>query len=330
MESLWARLSLRVQAAIAVVAPCMAVALFAAIYFPARLNEQASEALEKQAISIGQLSVNNAAPIMRLIRDGLATTDELNGIFEGVRAGGNIAQLGALAVTKETVTVIDTQRFVSVGNGLGAQLLGDLAPGRYEVPPVGQCQTLRGQFLEVRCTAKDQDYEAVMVLRVSVDSLAARQRENAIVGVWVLLVALAVGLTLALLVSSAIAGPLRAVTRVAVEVAQGDVREKHVVVGGSTEVSSMAASVNDMLTALRALVRQMVDLTGNLGAAAKGLTAASNDQTHVTSQQSAYAQQIAATFEELQRTAQSITRPTFLGNKWAYTPPSSVPYEMPK
>ena len=34
MESLWARLSLRVQAAIAVVAPCMAVALFAAIYFP--------------------------------------------------------------------------------------------------------------------------------------------------------------------------------------------------------------------------------------------------------------------------------------------------------
>jgi len=310
MELFWAKLSLRVQAAIAVVAPCVAVALFAAIYFPARLNEQASEALEKQAISIGQLSVNNAAPIMRLIRDGLATPEELNGIFEGVRAGGNIAQLGALAIAPDTVTQTEGRRFVNVEKAGKGQLQGDLPPGRYEVPAAGQCQVEHTQFLEVRCTAKDQDYEAAMVVRVSVDSLAARQRENQIVGVWVLLVALAIGLTLALLVSSAIAGPLRAVTRVAVEVAQGDVREKHVVVGGSTEVSSMASSVNDMLTSLRALVRQMVELTGNLGAAAKGLTIASNDQTHVTSQQSAYAQQIAATFEELQRTAESITRST--------------------
>lgn len=313
MGSLWAGLSLRVQAAIAVVLPCVAVALFASIYFPSRLNEQAGEALERQAVSVGQLSVNNAAPIMRLIRDGLATPSELNGIFEGVRAGGNVTQLGALAVTKDvTRRTPEGKRFVKleVGEGRQTQLQGDLPSGEYEIPEAGQCHIERHAVLDVRCTAKDQDYEAAMIIRFSLENLAAQQRENQVVGVWVLLAAVVLGLMLALLISGAIAGPLGVVSRVAREVAAGDVTVNQVDVGGATEVRSMAASVNDMLASLRTLVRQMVDLTGRLGEAAKGLNVASNDQTHVTSQQSAYAQQIAATFEELSRTAESITRST--------------------
>lgn len=313
MGSLWAGLSLRVQAAIAVVLPCVAVALFASIYFPSRLNEQAGEALERQAVSVGQLSVNNAAPIMRLIRDGLATPSELNGIFEGVRAGGNVTQLGALAVTKDvTRRTPEGKRFVKleVGEGKTTQLQGDLPSAEYEIPEPGQCHIERGAVLDVRCSAKDQDYEAAMIIRFSLENLAAQQRENQIVGVWVLLAAVVLGLMLALLISGAIAGPLGVVSRVAREVAAGDVTVRQVDVGGATEIQSMAASVNDMLASLRTLVGQMVDLTGRLGEAAKGLNVASNDQTHVTSQQSAYAQQIAATFEELSRTAESITRST--------------------
>ncbi|PZR05025.1 MAG: methyl-accepting chemotaxis protein [Archangium gephyra] len=313
MGSLWAGLSLRVQAAIAVVLPCVAVALFASIYFPSRLNEQAGEALERQAVSVGQLSVNNAAPIMRLIRDGLATPSELNGIFEGVRAGGNVTQLGALAVTKDvTRRTPEGKRFVKleVGEGKTTQLQGDLPSAEYEIPEPGQCHIKRGAVLDVRCSAKDQDYEAAMIIRFSLENLAAQQRENQIVGVWVLLAAVVLGLMLALLISGAIAGPLGVVSRVAREVAAGDVTVRQVDVGGATEIQSMAASVNDMLASLRTLVGQMVDLTGRLGEAAKGLNVASNDQTHVTSQQSAYAQQIAATFEELSRTAESITRST--------------------
>ncbi|MGV3624018.1 MAG: methyl-accepting chemotaxis protein [Archangium sp.] len=313
MGSLWAGLSLRVQAAIAVVLPCVAVALFASIYFPQRLNEQAGEALERQAVSVGQLSVNNAAPIMRLIRDGLATASELNGIFEGVRAGGNVTQLGALAVTKDVVRrTPEGKRFVKleVGEGKTTQLQGDLPSGEYEIPEPGMCHIERGAVLDVRCSAKDQDYEAAMIIRFSLENLAAQQRENQVVGVWVLLAAVVLGLMLALLISGAIAGPLGVVSRVAREVAAGDVTVRQVDVGGATEIQSMAASVNDMLASLRTLVGQMVDLTGRLGEAAKGLNVASNDQTHVTSQQSAYAQQIAATFEELSRTAESITRST--------------------
>ncbi len=301
MGSLWSRLSLRVQAGIAVSLPCVAVALFASIYFPSRLNEQASEALEKQAISIGQLAVNNAAPVMRLIRDGLATEAELNGIFEGVRAGGNVTQLGVLTISPETSRTEGGVRSTEVRDDNAVQVKGDLPPDRFEVPPPGTCHTSRGQLLEVRCTARDDDYEATLVVRVSMESLYARQRENQVVGVWVLLSALGLGLALALFVSATIAGPLGVVSRVTV---------KQVEVGGSTEVRSMASSVNDMVSSLRALVRQMVDMTGALANASKGLTSASNDQTRVTSQQSAYAQQIAATFEELSRTAESITRST--------------------
>lgn len=313
MGSLWAALSLRVQAAIAVVLPCVAVALFASIYFPSRLNEQAGEALERQAVSVGQLSVNNAAPIMRLIRDGLATPSELNGIFEGVRAGGNVTQLGALALTKDVVSRDATGRRtvkLDVTDGKQTQLQGDLPSGSYEIPEPGQCHIERGAVLDVRCTAKDQDYEAAMIVRFSLEKLAAQQRENQIVGVWVLLAAVVLGLMLALLISGAIAGPLGVVSRVAREVAAGDVSVRTVDVGGATEIRSMAVSVNDMLASLRTLVAQMVDLTSRLGEAAKGLNVASSDQTHVTSQQSAYAQQIAATFEELSRTAESITRST--------------------
>lgn len=312
MGSLRARLSLRVQTAVAVVAPCVAVALFASIYFPSRLNEQASQALEQQARSVGQLAVNNAAPIMRLIRDGLATPSELSGIFEGVRASGNVTQLGALAVVVDgQVATEGGRRFVEVKPAdTTAQVQGDLPSGSYEVPPVGECFVTRGAVLDVRCTAKDQDFEATMVLRFSLEQFVQRQRENQIIGIWVLLAALGVGLTLAFVVSGAIAGPLGVVTRVAREVAAGDVTVPQVEVQGANEVASMAASVNDMLKSLRSLVTEMVGLTNRLKGAAGGLITASNDQAHVTNQQSAYSQQIAATFEELSRTAEMITQAT--------------------
>ncbi|MFO0598717.1 MAG: methyl-accepting chemotaxis protein [Myxococcaceae bacterium] len=311
MGSYWAALSLRVQAAIAVVVPCVAVALFTSIYFPSRLNEQAGQSLEKQAVSVGQLAVNNAAPIMRLIRDGLATPAELNGIFEGVRAGGNVMHLGALAVTKEQVKTEGGKRYLEVkAQDTKVQIQGDLPPGRYELAPPGECTVERGAVLDVRCTAVDQEFEAAMVVRFSLEQFVALQRENQVAGLWVLLAAVVAGLTLALFFSGAIAGPLGVVTRVAREVALGDVSVQQVEVGGANEVQSMATSVNDMLKSLRSLVSEMVALTRRLGDAAKGLNAASSDQTHVTSQQSAYAQQIAATFEELSRTAESITRST--------------------
>ncbi len=300
---LWARLSLRAQAAIAVVVPCLAVALFSAIYFPSRLNAQAAQALESQARAVAQLAVSNAVPTMRLVRDGLATPEDLKPTFEGVRASGTITHVGAVVVPEGASSV-------QLSEGSSAQVAGNLPVGVYAVPPTGSCDVTQGAMLEVRCTAKDQDYTGLVVTHISLATFSEQARRNQIVGLWVLFAALALGLALAFWSSAAIVGPLGTVSRVVRDVAAGDVRVAKIPVAGTNEVQSMAGSVNDMVESLRGLLSEMVQLTSRLAGAAKGLTAASHDQEHVTSQQSAYAQQIAATFEELSRTAESITRST--------------------
>jgi methyl-accepting chemotaxis protein len=308
---MWGKLSLRVQAAIAVLFPCVAVAVFTSWYFPQRLNEQAGQAIERQARSIGLLAVANAAPTMRLIHDKLATNDELDAVFAGVRASGNIEHAGALEVSADTLLTEGGKRYVVVkAEGDSAQVRGDLPAGKYEVAQTGHCEIERGRALVVRCAAKDQDYEALIVTQMSLQELVESERRNQTVGVWVLLATVLVGLGLAFLFSGALAGPIGVVTRVARTVASGDVSGEALNVQGSGEVRSMADSVNEMLSSLKVLVKQMVSLTDRLGGAAQGLIAASADQEHVTSQQSAYAQEIAATFEELSRTAEMIQAST--------------------
>ncbi len=325
MDSFFSRFSLRTQAALAVVLPCVVVAAFASVYFPRRLNEQAARALEQQIESVGRLAVANAAPTMRLIRDGLANPEELKTVFDGVRASGNVESMGALVVSAETIKKEGERRFVDIVAGEKKVMMeGDLKPGRYSVPAAGTCEIDRGQGLTVRCSQKDQDYEALMVISVSLRQLQEAERENQTVGLWVLLVAIGVGLTLAFVFSGALAGPMGVVTRVAREVAAGDVTVPQVTVGGVGEVRSMASSVNEMLASLRGLVTQMVSLSERLTGAAKGLQAASADQEHVTSQQSAYAQQIAATFEELSRTAEMITASTDVVEQAAIRTASAV------
>ncbi len=310
---MWGKLSLRVQAAVAVLLPCVAVAVFTSWYFPQRLNEQAGQAIERQARSIGVLAVANAAPTMRLIRDGLANPDELDAVFAGVRAGGNIDHVGALVVAPETVVADSGHRYVTVKADPGkvaVQVRGDLPPGRYEVPTEGKCEVERATSLWVRCAAKDQDYTAMIVAEISLSELTDAERRNQTVGIWVLLMTVVGGLALAFFFSGALAGPIGMVTRMARTVAGGDVSIEQLRVTGSGEVTSMADSVNEMLGNLKVLVKQMVSLTDRLGGAAQGLITASSDQEHVTSQQSAYAQEIAATFEELSRTAEMIQAST--------------------
>ena len=312
MRGFWSRLPLRVQAIVAVVLPCLAVALFASIFFPQRLNAQASEALQRQAESVGLLAVSNAAPTMRLIRDGLSQPEELDLVFSGIRAGKNVEGVGALVVSPETTVSEGGRRFVEVreDDKGKAQMRGDLAAGRYEVPQDGGCEVASDRAMVVRCAAKDQGFEAMVVVVFSLTALRDAERDNQTVGLWVLLVAVVGGLALSLLFSGALAGPMGVVTRVAKEVASGDVTVPSVEVSGADEVTSMASSVNEMLTNLRSLVTQMVGLTERLNGAAQGLIKASGDQEHVTSQQSAYAQEIAATFEELSRTAEMINAST--------------------
>src|SRR4051812_10242579 len=114
MEGLFSRLSLRSQAALAVVLPCVVVAVFTSIYFPQRLNQQATRALEQQVESVGRLAVVDAAPTIRLIRDGLVSPDELKKVFDGVHAGGGVETMGAVIVSGETVKHEGDRRVVEI------------------------------------------------------------------------------------------------------------------------------------------------------------------------------------------------------------------------
>ncbi len=310
MGSLWARLSLRIQAAIAVAAPCVVVALFTSIYFPARLNQQAADALEQQSTALAQLAATNAAPTVRLISDGLAQPDELASLINGLKTNTDLTQSGVVLVDPKRVAETAEGRTLELQKKDAALVFGDLPPARYRLPAAQGCSSNRIDQLEVLCSAKDKDTEVVVVLRFSLARFAQQKRDNQLVGAWVLLAALGAGLLLAFFLSSALAGPLGVVTRVARELAAGDITVQAVEVGGAPEVRSMASSVNEMVGSLKGLVGEMVSLSSRLSNAAKGLITASSDQEHVTSQQSAYAQQIAATFEELSRTAEMITRST--------------------
>ncbi len=332
---LWGRLSLRWQAAIAVLLPCVAVALFSSLYFPQRLNAQAEQSLRQKAQSIGVLASAEIAPTLRLIADGLADASDLDNVFEGATSGRYDAKKrevdltgsdvdfvvvlkgsgGTLKVSPQTVV---RQAVQPLPNGQKRELpVSELAvPERFDADGKrlrNVCELDDGPTLLLRCYVKDKAEDAaegLLAMAFKKDALLIMQRQNLNVGVWSGIGGATLGLLLALLFGRALANPVTRVTQAAREVASGDVTVPPVEVTSGGEIGSMAGSFNEMLANLRNLVGQMVELTGRLGNASQGLIGASRDQEHVTNQQAAYAQQIAATFEELSRTAEQISAST--------------------
>jgi methyl-accepting chemotaxis protein len=328
---LWTQLNLRWQAAIAVVVPCAAVALFSALYFPARLNDQAEQSLEQKARALGGLASAEIAPVLRLISDGLSQPEDLDNVIAGIAGGGkamrpvtpgpgpaaatnevdlkgsDLAYIGVLRVKGLTVTP-DTATVIRKSGTLPAEALA--VPVQAEGGRPGGCALDHGAMLVLRCYVRDTDSEGLLVAAFKKDALLEAQRQNVTVGLWSALAAGGLGLVLAWLFSRALAEPVAQLTQAAREVASGDVSVAAIDVSAATEIRSMARSFNEMLASLRGLVGQMVSLTGRLGNASQGLIGASQDQERVTSQQAAYAQEIAATFEELSRTAEQISAST--------------------
>jgi methyl-accepting chemotaxis protein len=341
--SLWGRFSLRAQASMAVLLPCVMVALVAAVYFPRKLDEQALASLEQRAVSLGTLASAQLAPAIRLVADGLSSGEYLDNTFLGFVAGQDVARSTAGAEVDLTSSDME---YIAVLKGHGDKLLSTsdnvvrkatrrspagtplaLPEQWFAVPRIevrdgekgevprerNRCEVTNGDLLVLRCYLKDSAGDAAEGLLVAAfrkDSLVEGARQNQMVGIWSVIIACLGGLFLALVFGRALTGPLQQVTRAAKEVASGDVTVDPIEVDAAGEVRSMASSFNEMLANLRSLVGQMVSLTGRLGEASRGLIAASGDQEHVTQQQAVYAAQIAATFEQLSRTAEQISGST--------------------
>ncbi|HLL53471.1 MAG TPA: methyl-accepting chemotaxis protein, partial [Myxococcaceae bacterium] len=247
---------------------------------------------------VGAVTSAEIGRTLRLLpQQGNQGLEDLDKIFTRVRSAKLMGEIDYIGVVKP-----DGQTVV--------RSVGRMPQGPYPFP-VEACELDRGEaLLRLRCQARDKDIEGILVAGFRRDALLREERENRLIGLVSLAIAVSIGLILAMAFSRALAEPVVQVTRAAREVASGDVTVSPVEVAAASEITSMAHSFNEMLANLRQLVSQMVSLTERLSGASKGLIGASKDQEHVTTQQAAYAQQIAATFEELSRTAEQISSST--------------------
>ncbi|MCY1045526.1 methyl-accepting chemotaxis protein [Corallococcus sp. bb12-1] len=287
---MWGRLSLRMQVAIAVLLPCLAVVFFSSVYFPVRQRAAALEVLSLRARTVGTLvSRHPAMALPDTSPEARARRDE---VFSQVESGGFTLRFQELS--REDGTVIESRGVVP-----SSQALPVASPGGCSVtqPP---------ESVVVRCE------HGGLVYRAGFGTQEVQAAMSATEGYSLLgyLGAAVLGLGLAVIISRAIADPVSRVTQVAREVARGDVSRGELDVSAAGEVRLMATSFNEMLGTLRSTVMELVSRTEQLSTASRGLMGASADQEHVISQQAAYAQQIAATFEELSRTAEQISSST--------------------
>ncbi len=318
VRRLWGKLTLRWQAAFAVLAPCTALALVAALYFPRQLNAEAESALLQRARTLGALAAAACAPTLKLIGDGLGRGEDLDSVFQGALGGSeeslersDVLWMAVLKVKGDAVAATPG----TVVRRWGApQTEAELNGATFAVPRRGArrnfCEIDNADHLLVRCLVKDRGddaLEGLFLAALDKSHLRKAQADNFTIGVWTGLGAIAVALLLAFLFSGALADPVRRVTQAAREVASGDVTVNAVEVEAAGELRSMAQSFNEMLASLRTLVGQMVSLTGQLSAAAGELLSASTEHGELALSQSSHAHQIAATFEELSRSAQQIS-----------------------
>jgi len=296
----WGRLNLRWQVAIAILAPSAILPIFSSFYFPNRMNDAADQALEARASSLGLVASASLGPAMGLISQGLASVTVLENPFHGIERLEGVPFAVALKVDGPVQTPLKS--------------MGSVPGSSFVVPAEEGCAFDRDNplLLTMRCALRDHSGATVGVLAMGFtrEGLLKTQEDNTVIGLLSFVLAVLAGLLMAFVFSRRLTEPVVQVTRAALEVASGDVSVPHLRIAAAGEIGSMANSFNEMLGNLRALVTQMVSLTGRLSSASQGLIGASTDQEHVTNQQAAYAQEIAATFEELSRTAEQIARST--------------------
>ncbi|QSQ27728.1 methyl-accepting chemotaxis protein [Pyxidicoccus parkwayensis] len=301
---MWGRLSLRMQVAIAVLVPCLAVVVFSVVYFPSQQRNVSLALVEKRAQVVGLLMAQHPA---LLAAERAPDKQALEAVFSRLESRDSADENSGFAVRYQALlkpdgsAVYEHGKLTPSGKGRDAGVL----------PPEG-CVTsrspARGEHAEVvvRCASGGLIYVAGFGVGNEMTTMT-ELRGRAWVG---LAGALLAGLFLVLLISRNIVEPVSRVTEVVRDVTRGDMSRGELEVPATGEVRLMAQSFNKMLGALRGTVMELMSRTEQLSGASRGLLGASADQEHVISQQAAYAQQIAATFEELSRTAEQISSST--------------------
>lgn len=103
------------------------------------------------------------------------------------------------------------------------------------------------------------------------------------------------------------AGPIISMTRTAALVADGDLRET--IRGASNdELGTLAASFNSMVQSLASINRRIQEMAGEIGLASNEILASTEEQEHISMQQSAAVSETSATIEELSVAARQVAQ----------------------
>ncbi|MCY1015143.1 methyl-accepting chemotaxis protein [Pyxidicoccus sp. MSG2] len=305
---MWGRLSLRMQVAIAVLVPCLAVVLFSAVYFPARQRGVSAALLEKRVHAVGLLMAQHLTLLVaERAPDKDAVKDAVAEVFSRFASPTSPDGSSGFIVRYQALLLPNGQAVYEYGpspsDGKGKSA-GPVAAGTC----VTSHSPARGEVtgVAVRCANGHLTYVADFGVEGAAFPLMDMDG-SAVAG---LAGALIVGLLLTFLISRNFVEPVSRVTEVVRDVTRGDMSRGELDVPATGEVRLMAQSFNQMLGTLRSTVMELMSRTEQLSGASRGLLGASADQEHVISQQAAYAQQIAATFEELSRTAEQISSST--------------------
>jgi methyl-accepting chemotaxis protein len=299
---MWGRLSLRMQVAIAVLVPCLAVVLFCTFYFPARQQQVTQKLLQKRVRAVGMLMSQH--PAVQAVDSNPGTQEALRRLFSTLDAEDPEDGSRGFTVHYQGLLWPDGGVAFEPRQGSVPEEVRKLDP-----VPADTCVTTSRplhQEVVVRCERGGRTYVAGFGLEEAVSSVDDLKNYVMMGLVWALLL----GLLLAFIISRGIVEPVARVTEVVRDVSRGDMSRGELDVAATGELRLMAQSFNEMLGTLRATVMELVSRTEQLSGASRGLLGASADQEHVISQQAAYAQQIAATFEELSRTAEQISSST--------------------
>ena len=153
-------------------------------------------------------------------------------------------------------------------------------------------------------------------MRASQDKLAAADREKLendtvqmettmIIGT---LIALGLGVFIALFISRMITQPLKEVVARAKAVAKGDLTGPALKVKGNDELAELAIATNEMNSGLREMVQQISASTSQLGAASEELSAITEQTSHSIYEQQSQTEQVATAMNEMSATVQEVSK----------------------
>ncbi|MEP7119398.1 MAG: ATP-binding protein [Byssovorax sp.] len=214
----------------------LALVAFLATYFPAQHVAAASRDLERKADTYARL-------VSRQVESAIAFEDQetVREVFEATTADDDVLSMGL---------------YTAAGRPL--HVVGELtAPAPVTPPVTPRIERLPTRLRATVAVVSREGPRGALVIELSTASIDVERERVRRAAVLAALPALALGLLAAWIVARSIGGRVRAVARVAVAVAAGDLSQPRLTDASADEVGQLARSFNDMMAEIQRLLARI-------------------------------------------------------------------------